>query len=92
MATLSGGEAGHRSSRIRGEGAEAFGASVRLIFDQETVVQQRFGLDTRNSARASRLLAEALKAGAIVPDDPAAASKLMRYLPVWSRAEDHTVI
>ena len=35
--------------------------------------------------------AEALKAVAIVPDDPAAAPKLTRYVPVWARAEDHTV-
>ena len=54
-------------------------------------VRQRFGIETRNSARASRLIAEALKAGAIVPDDPAAAPKLMRYVPAWAKAEDHAV-
>ena len=64
---------------------------MSLLFDQGIVVRQRFGIETRNSARASRLIAEALKAGAIVPDDPAAAPKLMRYVPVWARAEDHTV-
>ncbi len=47
-------------------------------------MRQRFGIDARNSARASRLIAEAIGAGAIVPDDPAAAPKFMRYVPAWA--------
>ena len=47
-------------------------------------MRQRFGIDARNSARASRLIAEAIGAGEIVPDDPAAAPKFMRYVPTWA--------
>ena len=50
-----------------------------------TSMRQRFGIETRNSDKASRLIAEAVKAGAIVPDDPAAAPKLMRYVPEWAK-------
>lgn len=49
-----------------------------------TSVRQRFGIEPQNIAKASRLIGEAVKAGAIVPDDPAAAPKLMRYVPVWA--------
>lgn len=35
-------------------------------------------------AAVSRLIREAIEAGAIVPADPNAAPKLMRYLPFWS--------
>jgi hypothetical protein len=47
-------------------------------------MRQRFAIDTRNSARASRLIAEAIGAGAIVPDDPSAGPKFMRYVPEWA--------
>ena len=47
-------------------------------------MRKRFGIDARNSARASRLIAEAFGAGAVVPDDPAAAPKFRRYVPAWA--------
>lgn len=55
-----------------------------------TSVRKLLGIETRNSARASQLIA-ALKAGEIVPDYPAAAPKLVRQVSVSARAEDRTV-
>ena len=49
-----------------------------------TSVRQRFGIEPRNSATASRLIREAVEAGYIVPHDPKAAPKLMRYVPHWA--------
>lgn len=51
-----------------------------------TTVRSRFGIEARNSAQASRLIKEALEAGAVVPYDAAAGTRSMRYLPFWARA------
>jgi predicted HTH transcriptional regulator len=48
-------------------------------------LRKRFGIDTRNSAIASRIIKEGIEGGVIVADDPGAAPKLMRYLPAWAR-------
>jgi predicted HTH transcriptional regulator len=47
-------------------------------------VRERFGIEPQNIAAASRLIREAVKAGFVVPYDPEAAPKLMRYVPVWA--------
>lgn len=47
-------------------------------------IRQRFGIETRNSATASRLIKEAVAAKAIVPYDVNASPKLMQYVPVWA--------
>jgi hypothetical protein len=44
----------------------------------------RFGVEEQNRSTVSRLIREAVEAGAIVPADPGAAPKLMRYLPFWA--------
>lgn len=49
-----------------------------------TTVRQRFGMDRRNSAKASRFLNEALNAGDIVLANPDASRKFMGYLPYWA--------
>ena len=49
-----------------------------------TSVRQRFGIEPQNIAAASRLIREAVETGGIVPYDPGAAPKLMRYMPVWA--------
>jgi predicted HTH transcriptional regulator len=49
-----------------------------------TSLRQRFGLDEKNSATASRCIKEAVEARAIVPAHEGAAKKLMRYVPVWA--------
>lgn len=47
-------------------------------------LRERFGIEKRNSAVASRLIADAVEAGRIVPMDPNAAPKEMRYVPWWA--------
>jgi predicted HTH transcriptional regulator len=47
-------------------------------------IRERFGIEEKNKARASRLLAEAVTAGAITPYDASAPTKLMRYVPFWA--------
>lgn len=48
-------------------------------------IRKRFGIEEKNRATASRLIKEAVKANAIKPYDPAAASKLMKYVPFWAQ-------
>ena len=79
-----------KTERIRATYLHACLRYVNRKYLTNTSMRQRFGIKARNSARASRLIAEAIKAGAIVPDDPTAAPKLMRYVPMWARTEDHT--
>ena len=50
-----------------------------------TTIRQRFGMDQRNSAKASRFLREALDAGDIVPANPNSGRKFMEYHPYWVR-------
>ena len=50
-----------------------------------STVRQRFGIEDRNIATASRLIRDAVEAGAIHPYDEHAAPKLMRYIPWWAR-------
>ena len=47
-------------------------------------VRRRFGIPERNAAIASRLLNEAMEAGRIVMEDPAAANRNRAYLPFWA--------
>jgi predicted HTH transcriptional regulator len=64
-------------------------ACLRFVTRQEmtnTSLRMRFGVEEQNRSTVSRLIREAVEAGAIVPADPAAAPKLMRYLPFWASA------
>ena len=49
-----------------------------------TTIRGRFGIEDHNRSMASRLLRDAVDAGAIVPRDPGAAPKHMQYLPWWA--------
>ncbi|MGH2741766.1 MAG: hypothetical protein ACRDN8_04620, partial [Thermoleophilaceae bacterium] len=49
-----------------------------------TTLRARFGVQEHNRAAVSRLIREAVEAGAIVAADLDAAPKLMRYLPFWA--------
>jgi len=62
-------------------------ACLRYVNRQDTnntSIRERFGIEARNSATASRLIKEAVAVGAILPYDTEAAPKLMRYLPFWA--------
>ena len=64
-------------------------ACLRFVTRQEmtnTSLRMRFGVEEQNRSTVSRLIREAVEAGAIVPADPGAAPKLMRYLPFWASA------
>lgn len=49
-----------------------------------TTLRDRFGIDPKNSASVSRIIKQAVKAGAIKPYDDSAGTKAMRYLPWWA--------
>ena len=51
-------------------------------------IRKRFGIHQRNSAKASRFLADALTAGVIVTADSNGGRKFKKYLPYW--AQDST--
>lgn len=55
-----------------------------------TTVRERFGIEDRNAATASRLIKEAVKAGVITPYDADAGPRTMRYLPHWAAPEPTT--
>jgi predicted HTH transcriptional regulator len=73
-----------REDRIR---ACYLHACLRYVQRQDMTnasVRKRFGIARKNSATASRLIREAVDAGAIGPYDANASRKLMRYLPFWA--------
>lgn len=49
-----------------------------------TSVRERFGIESKNSAAASRLIREAVEDGRVLPYDAGAAPKMMRYIPYWA--------
>ena len=71
--------------RVRASYLHACLRYVNRKYLTNTSVRTRFGIEARNRAKASRLIAEAVAEGVIAPDDPAAAPKLMRYVPWWAK-------
>lgn len=49
-----------------------------------TSLRERFGIEAKNSATASRIIRDALAAGVIKPYDPEQSKKNARYLPHWA--------
>jgi predicted HTH transcriptional regulator len=47
-------------------------------------LRQRFGIEEKNKARASRYIGEAVAEGVIKPFDENAPPRLMKYLPFWA--------
>ncbi|WP_432956213.1 ATP-binding protein [Micromonospora haikouensis] len=77
-----------RADRVR---AVYLHACLRHVTREQvtnTSVRQRFGIEARNSAKASRLIKEALEEGMIALRDPNAPLKLREYVPWWA-APDH---
>ena len=72
-----------RADRVRAVYLHACLRYVKREYLTNTSIRERFGIEVRNSAKASRLIAEAVRDGAIMPEDPKAAPKLMRYVPWW---------
>ena len=74
-----------RAERVRAAYLHACLRYVNREHLTNTSVRQRFRIEARNTAQASRLIAEAVKEGAIVPDDPTAARRQMQYVPWWAK-------
>ena len=74
-----------RKERIRALYLHACYKYVNGAYLTNSSVCQRFGIEARNSAKASQLITEAVEAGAIVADSPNAARNIMQYLPWWAR-------
>ncbi len=74
-----------KEDRIRACYLHACLKYVNRDFMTNTSIRERFGIEARNSAMASRLIKEAVDAGAIHPYDPVAARKFMKYVPFWAR-------
>lgn len=49
-----------------------------------TSLRQRFGIDEKNSATASRIIASAVEAGMIKPYDEKQGKRNARYVPIWA--------
>lgn len=47
-------------------------------------VRERFDIPPRNSATASRIIADAVESGWLEPYDPEASKKMMQYVPYWA--------
>ncbi len=62
-------------------------ACLRFVTRQpmtNTSIRERFGIDEKNAATASRLLNEAVESGLIVVQDSEVGTKIRRYLPFWA--------
>lgn len=57
---------------------------VERDFMTNTTLRERFGIEPKNSATASRIIKETLEAGKVHPHDEAAARKFMKYVPWWA--------
>ncbi len=55
-------------------------------FMTNSSLRERFGIEDRNSAKASRLISEAVEEGLIAPHDADAGKKYMKYVPYWAAA------
>ena len=77
----------NREERIRALYLHACLKYVNRDYVTNSSVRRRFGIEARNSAKASRLIAEAMEARVVVPDDPSASRKQMRYRPWWTKEE-----
>ena len=55
-------------------------------------LRQRFGIELKNSAIASRLIKEAVEAKVIVPYQAEIGRKHMRYIPNWADSDQNSFI
>jgi len=73
-----------RDDRIRACYLHACLKYVNREYLTNSSVRERFGIDPRNIALASRLIKESVTAGEILAYDPGAAPKMMKYVPWWA--------
>lgn len=73
-----------KADRIRSCYLHACLRYVNRDFMTNTSLRNRFGIDPKNSAVASRLIKEAMDTGVIRPFDETSSKKLMKYVPFWA--------
>jgi len=73
-----------KADRIRACYLHACLKYVTRDFLTNASLRERFGIEERNKATASRYIREAVEAGAIKPFDEEAARRLMKYVPFWA--------
>lgn len=73
-----------KADRIRACYLHACLRYVQRDFMTNTTLRERFGIDARNSAMASRIIADTLNAGLIRPYDDSVGTKAKKYLPWWA--------
>lgn len=73
-----------KADRIRAVYLHACLRYVNRENTTNTSIRERFRIEQKNIALASRLIREAVDAGFVLPYDPDAAPKLMRYIPFWA--------
>lgn len=73
-----------KADRVRACYLHACLRYVKRDYMTNPSLRERFGIDAKNSATASRLIKEALEAGAIRLYDKDAAWKLRKYVPIWA--------
>ncbi|MFQ5851655.1 MAG: ATP-binding protein [Candidatus Binatia bacterium] len=57
---------------------------VNRDYMTNTSLRERFGIETQNSATASRMIKDSLEARFIRPYDETASRKFMKYVPIWA--------
>ncbi|WP_310599663.1 ATP-binding protein [Desulfobulbus sp.] len=74
-----------KADRVRACYLHACLRYVQRDYMTNTTLRERFGINEKNSAVASRLIKEGIDAGLIVPHDENAGRKYMKYLPRWAK-------
>ncbi len=73
-----------REARIRACYLHAVLRHLNRQSMNNTTLRDRFGIPPKNSALVSRMIKQALDAGAIKPYDKSAGRKATRYVPWWA--------
>lgn len=73
-----------QTDRVRAVYLHACLRYVQREFMTNSSLRERFGIDAKNSATASRLIKEAVAAQMVHLHDPEAPLKLRRYVPSWA--------
>ncbi|MGB3943556.1 MAG: ATP-binding protein [Methanothrix sp.] len=75
-----------KNDRVRACYLHACLKYVNRDYLTNTSLRERFGIEEKNSAAASRLIKEAVETGVIVPYDPETSKRYMKYVPWWASA------
>ncbi|MDA8405177.1 MAG: putative DNA binding domain-containing protein [Desulfobacteraceae bacterium] len=73
-----------KADRIRACYLHAALRYVQRDYMTNTTLRQRFGIDAKNSAMASRIIRDALNVGKIRSYDDSVGKKAMKYVPGWA--------